>query len=204
MSISSNRDTSTYASAVSVRCYGKGLLIVENHLNIFKRKCMRPPGESFKYSRCAVIYLYCKSVSKSRLFTKAHDSHIGSPRSPTHHLCKKCWTGKLDNMTHTNVESVEPNNARPTARREPMSWQSLKDDNVYSTFQPPMGFQDPNDKQTRTGKIQNMEDTDWRSEVNLSDGQNTCRAKFLNMFSEFQYMWNEHLGRIKAAKHRIK
>lgn len=49
-----------------------------------------------------------------------------------------------------------------------------------------------------------MKEIDWRAKVEISNDHNAGRAKFLNMLSEFQHVWEGHLSRIKAAKHRIK
>lgn len=43
---------------------------------------------------------------------------------------------------------------------------------------------------------------DWKSEVQLSDDSKKYHD-FLNMLSDFQFMWNSQLGQVCIAEHRI-
>lgn len=61
-----------------------------------------------------------------------------------------------------------------------------------------MDCQDQTEKQ-----ILNTDGSDCRTKLKLSDNYNAYRAKSLSVLSEFQYMWDAHLGLIEAAKHQI-
>lgn len=43
----------------------------------------------------------------------------------------------------------------------------------------------------------------WPDEVDLSNNYGQYCQQFIDMLSEFEHMWDRHLGRINAAKHRI-
>lgn len=53
-----------------------------------------------------------------------------------------------------------------------MSLQSLKSESVVNTFLQAMGCQDQKDKPKETKKIGNMEETNWETEIKLSDNHN--------------------------------
>lgn len=44
----------------------------------------------------------------------------------------------------------------------------------------------------------------WRQEVDIADKYGSYQTRILDMFSEFQHIWNGCLGRINTAKHPIK
>lgn len=44
---------------------------------------------------------------------------------------------------------------------------------------------------------------DWRSEVNMPSAYKSYKPGFLEVLSEFEAMWDGHLGLIKAVVHRI-
>lgn len=43
----------------------------------------------------------------------------------------------------------------------------------------------------------------WRDKVDLSNNHGQYRQQLIDMLSEFESMWDGHLGRISTAKHRI-
>lgn len=44
---------------------------------------------------------------------------------------------------------------------------------------------------------------DWRNEAVTSDDYEEAKDEFIKMLSEFEMIWDGHLGRIQNAKHRI-
>lgn len=76
--------------------------------------------------------------------------------------------------------------------------------NVLNAVQLPTGLLDWREIQAKPRKVQNAEENDWRTKVQISGDYDVCRANLLNMLSKFQCMPDRLLGRIRAAKNRIK
>lgn len=62
-----------------------------------------------------------------------------------------------------------------------------------------MGCQEQTNKQ-----IEKVDENNLQSRIKILDDHAVCQAKILNTISEFQHWSDEHLSKIKAAKHRTK
>lgn len=63
-----------------------------------------------------------------------------------------------------------------------------------------MGFQDQGNNQTQPLRIENVEENDWPTEVQISENYNVYRAICLTMPSEFQHILKGYFGRVRAGK----
>lgn len=88
-------------------------------------------------------------------------------------------------MTHASEVWVETVNASPSTGRETHISEELKRRQCNQYILTVNGLYDQGDKQTQPVSVPNMEETDWQTEVKLSDKHITYRAKFLNMLPEF-------------------
>lgn len=71
-------------------------------------------------------------------------------------------------------------------------------------YKPPL---DRTTQQERHATVQNKDTErlthDWRNKIDISEKYDEYQNSFVDMLSQFQHLWDGHLGRIATAKHRI-
>lgn len=105
---------------------------------------------------------------------------------------------KMDNTTNAKEEWEKINPSISTQTETPIFPRNGNADSVVNATELLVGRQDQKDIQKQSTKEDN-----WRPGKNYRTTTMRIGPKFVNILLEFQQMWDRHLCRARAAKHRI-
>lgn len=155
-------------AAVSARCFGQDLLLVETHTNIVAQRCSMATRGAMETILGVPFYIYIANLSTKDVYLPKKMIIISETNALPKIIHARSGEHKLESKKHADREWVESSNVSPSTRRETTKAQLNRNpNNVVSKIQPPMGCQDKRDKKKQPSKVQNMEGNDWQTIVQI-------------------------------------